>query len=93
MEGESGQNSGREVAGFWSRRRRRAGRRWCCFSSSTARTTTAAPSHSTTDDAQAQGGGVGAHLSLKAKEQRTRFYIVRRCVSMLVCWRDADDDN
>ncbi|KAG8079174.1 hypothetical protein GUJ93_ZPchr0007g3236 [Zizania palustris] len=22
------------------------------------------------------------------KEHRTRFYIVRRCVSMLVCWRD-----
>jgi hypothetical protein len=86
MEGESGQNSGREVAGCWSRRR--ASRRWCCFSSSA----TAAPSHSTTDDAQG-GGGVGAHLSLKAKEQRTRFYIVRRCVSMLVCWRDADDDN
>ncbi|CAM0885729.1 unnamed protein product [Alopecurus aequalis] len=23
-----------------------------------------------------------------AKEHRARFYIVRRCVSMLVCWRD-----
>lgn len=22
------------------------------------------------------------------KEHRARFYIVRRCVSMLVCWRD-----
>uniref|UniRef100_A0A804KPW4 ROTUNDIFOLIA like 8 n=1 Tax=Musa acuminata subsp. malaccensis TaxID=214687 RepID=A0A804KPW4_MUSAM len=22
------------------------------------------------------------------KEQRARFYIMRRCVTMLVCWRD-----
>ncbi|URE39373.1 DVL family [Musa troglodytarum] len=22
------------------------------------------------------------------KEQRGRFYIVRRCVTMLICWRD-----
>ncbi|KAK8925686.1 hypothetical protein KSP39_PZI019024 [Platanthera zijinensis] len=22
------------------------------------------------------------------KEQRSRFYILRRCVKMLVCWRD-----
>ncbi|XP_078435839.1 ROTUNDIFOLIA like 8 [Wolffia australiana] len=25
------------------------------------------------------------------KEQRAKFYIVRRCVSMLVCWRDYGD--
>ncbi|KVI06956.1 DVL-like protein [Cynara cardunculus var. scolymus] len=25
------------------------------------------------------------------KEQRARFYIMRRCVSMLVCWRDYRD--
>jgi hypothetical protein len=34
----------------------------------------------------------GAGLSKKCvdavKEHRARFYIVRRCVSMLVCWRD-----
>ncbi|KAG0481742.1 hypothetical protein HPP92_012600 [Vanilla planifolia] len=23
-----------------------------------------------------------------AKEQRARFYIIRRCVTMLICWRD-----
>ncbi|XP_062181507.1 small polypeptide ROTUNDIFOLIA LIKE 3-like [Phragmites australis] len=34
--------------------------------------------------------GASARLSRKIKEQRARFYIVRRCVSMLVCWRDAD---
>ncbi|KAK9061160.1 hypothetical protein SSX86_018340 [Deinandra increscens subsp. villosa] len=26
-----------------------------------------------------------AHL---VKEQRARFYIMRRCVTMLICWRD-----
>ncbi|MFS8012789.1 hypothetical protein Hanom_Chr14g01325061 [Helianthus anomalus] len=25
------------------------------------------------------------------KEQRARFYIMRRCVTMLVCWRDYGD--
>ncbi|KAM0031870.1 hypothetical protein Hdeb2414_s0016g00498831 [Helianthus debilis subsp. tardiflorus] len=25
------------------------------------------------------------------KEQRARFYIMRRCVSMLVCWHDYGD--
>ncbi|CAN6471731.1 unnamed protein product [Victoria cruziana] len=25
------------------------------------------------------------------KEQRARFYIMRRCVTMLVCWREYSD--
>ncbi|WRX11796.1 DVL - like 1 [Theobroma cacao] len=25
------------------------------------------------------------------KEQRARFYIMRRCVTMLICWRDYTD--
>ncbi|KAE8718031.1 peptidyl-prolyl cis-trans isomerase FKBP20-1-like isoform X1 [Hibiscus syriacus] len=25
------------------------------------------------------------------KEQRARFYIMRRCVIMLICWRDYTD--
>ncbi|OIW04063.1 hypothetical protein TanjilG_00623 [Lupinus angustifolius] len=25
------------------------------------------------------------------KEQRARFYIMRRCVTMLICWRDYSD--
>ncbi|KAK9126988.1 hypothetical protein Scep_015834 [Stephania cephalantha] len=25
------------------------------------------------------------------KEQRAKFYIMRRCVTMLVCWRDYSD--
>jgi hypothetical protein len=32
--------------------------------------------------------GAGARLARKIKVQRARFYIVRRCVSMLVCWHD-----
>ncbi|MFS7900337.1 hypothetical protein Hanom_Chr10g00962431 [Helianthus anomalus] len=26
-----------------------------------------------------------------AKHQKTRFYILRRCVTMLVCWNDKYD--
>ncbi|XP_057523703.1 small polypeptide DEVIL 11 [Amaranthus tricolor] len=26
------------------------------------------------------------------KEQRARFYIMRRCVVMLICWRDYGDN-
>ncbi|RYR46349.1 hypothetical protein Ahy_A07g032084 isoform B [Arachis hypogaea] len=25
------------------------------------------------------------------KEQRARFYIMRRCVTMLICWREYSD--
>jgi hypothetical protein len=31
---------------------------------------------------------VPGRLASLVKEQRARFYIVRRCVTMLVCWRD-----
>ncbi|KAG4983941.1 hypothetical protein AAZX31_10G196900 [Glycine max] len=27
-----------------------------------------------------------------AKEHRARFYILRRCVTMLICWQDHCDD-
>ncbi|PAN21504.1 hypothetical protein GQ55_3G446000 [Panicum hallii var. hallii] len=27
-------------------------------------------------------------LASMVREQRARFYIMRRCVTMLVCWRD-----
>ncbi|WOH06094.1 hypothetical protein DCAR_0625517 [Daucus carota subsp. sativus] len=26
-----------------------------------------------------------------AKTQRAKFYILRRCIAMLVCWRDRND--
>ncbi|KQJ86190.1 hypothetical protein BRADI_4g03864v3 [Brachypodium distachyon] len=34
------------------------------------------------------GRSVPGRLARLAKEQRARFYIMRRCVTMLVCWRD-----
>lgn len=32
----------------------------------------------------------GEKCSHIAKKQRAKFYIVRRCISMLVCWHDKD---
>ncbi|KAL6907977.1 hypothetical protein ACP4OV_002147 [Aristida adscensionis] len=32
--------------------------------------------------------GVGGRLASAAREQRARLYIMRRCVSMLVRWKD-----
>ncbi|KAK4798620.1 hypothetical protein SAY86_030946 [Trapa natans] len=29
--------------------------------------------------------------SMLVREQRARFYIMRRCVTMLICWRDYGD--
>ncbi|XP_009627588.1 small polypeptide DEVIL 16 [Nicotiana tomentosiformis] len=33
----------------------------------------------------------GKKCSHIAKKQRAKFYIVRRCIAMLVCWRDRKD--
>uniref|UniRef100_A0A0A9GBZ7 Uncharacterized protein n=1 Tax=Arundo donax TaxID=35708 RepID=A0A0A9GBZ7_ARUDO len=51
---------------------------------------------------RASGGAVAAGVGVCApqpsfssrcaglvKEQRARFYIMRRCVTMLVCWKDC----
>ncbi|XP_062148499.1 small polypeptide DEVIL 10 [Alnus glutinosa] len=32
--------------------------------------------------------GLRKRCLLMAKQQKTRFYILRRCVSMLLCWHD-----
>ncbi|XP_076899760.1 small polypeptide DEVIL 16-like [Bidens hawaiensis] len=32
----------------------------------------------------------GEKCSDIAKKQRAKFYIVRRCIAMLVCWRDKE---
>uniref|UniRef100_K3XPT4 Uncharacterized protein n=1 Tax=Setaria italica TaxID=4555 RepID=K3XPT4_SETIT len=37
---------------------------------------------------QPQQGSKKKCVAEAVKEHRARFYIVRRCVSMLVCWRD-----
>ncbi|CAM0949437.1 unnamed protein product [Alopecurus aequalis] len=34
------------------------------------------------------GRSVPGRLASLAREQRVRFYIMRQCVTMLVCWRD-----
>ncbi|RWW58994.1 hypothetical protein BHE74_00034103, partial [Ensete ventricosum] len=33
-------------------------------------------------------GSFSSRFASLVKEQRARFYIVRRCVTMLICWRD-----
>ncbi|KAF7818641.1 DEVIL-like protein [Senna tora] len=33
----------------------------------------------------------GKKCSHLVKKQRTKFYILRRCVAMLLCWRDRPD--
>ncbi|KAM3407709.1 hypothetical protein ACQJBY_001218 [Aegilops geniculata] len=42
---------------------------------------------------QAAGSGIGGLRSrchAVLKQQRTRLYILRRCVSMLLCWNEHD---
>ncbi|KAG2594456.1 uncharacterized protein LOC120673903 [Panicum virgatum] len=69
-------------------------------STRTATTSSSSSSSSSSSCPQAQAqqqqqgaGQQSSRLSKKkcveaVKEHRARFYIVRRCVSMLVCWRD-----
>ncbi|URE42691.1 DVL family [Musa troglodytarum] len=33
-------------------------------------------------------GSFSSRFASLVKEQRARFYIMRRCVTMLICWRD-----
>ncbi|CAN6835085.1 unnamed protein product, partial [Brassica oleracea var. botrytis] len=35
----------------------------------------------------------GQKCSHVVKKQRTKFYIIRRCIAMLVCWRDNNSDR
>jgi hypothetical protein len=50
--------------------------------------TGASSSQSQSSSTAAGGGGLSKKCVEAVKEHRARFYIVRRCVSMLVCWRD-----
>ncbi|CAN6843852.1 unnamed protein product [Brassica oleracea] len=36
---------------------------------------------------------LGQKCSHVVKKQRTKFYIIRRCIAMLVCWRDNNSDR
>ena len=70
--------------------------RTCAGATTATSSSSSSSSSSSCPQAQPQGGGAGqqwSRLSKKkcveaVKEHRARFYIVRRCVSMLVCWRD-----
>ncbi|KAF8110581.1 hypothetical protein N665_0081s0014 [Sinapis alba] len=35
----------------------------------------------------------GQKCSHVVKKQRTKFYIIRRCIAMLLCWRDNNSDR
>ncbi|CAA6669389.1 unnamed protein product [Spirodela intermedia] len=38
-----------------------------------------------------KGGSFTRRCAALVKEQRARFYIMRRCVTMLICWREYRD--
>ncbi|XP_022155122.1 uncharacterized protein LOC111022262 [Momordica charantia] len=40
---------------------------------------------------QKSSSSIGRKYSSLAKEQKARFYIMRRCVAMLVCWHKHGD--
>ncbi|RCV29237.1 hypothetical protein SETIT_5G468300v2 [Setaria italica] len=64
------------------------------YSASVATTRTGSSSSSSSSSCQQQQqrqpqqGSKKKCVAEAVKEHRARFYIVRRCVSMLVCWRD-----
>ncbi|KAK6943848.1 DVL protein [Dillenia turbinata] len=35
----------------------------------------------------------GQKCNHMVKKQRAKFYILRRCIAMLVCWHERDDDD
>jgi len=40
------------------------------------------------DGGSGKGRSFSGRCARLVKEQRARFYIMRRCVAMLVCWRE-----
>ncbi|KAJ1286181.1 hypothetical protein BS78_03G333100 [Paspalum vaginatum] len=40
------------------------------------------------DGSAGKGRSFSGRCARLVKEQRARFYIMRRCVTMLVCWRE-----
>nr|ADE75630.1 unknown [Picea sitchensis] len=37
--------------------------------------------------------GLGKRCAARAKEQRARFYILRRCITILLCWHQCGEDS
>lgn len=46
---------------------------------------------SSTQNVQDSNKSLKEKCSLLAKKQRAKFYIVRRCIMMLVCWHERND--
>ncbi|XP_008443575.1 small polypeptide DEVIL 16 [Cucumis melo] len=43
------------------------------------------------DDNAGECKSFGEKCNNLVKKQRTKFYILRRCIAMLVCWRDRGE--
>lgn len=44
--------------------------------------------HNNNNSSENSSKSFGKKCSHIAKKQRAKFYIVRRCIAMLVCWHD-----
>ncbi|KAI4373451.1 hypothetical protein MLD38_011576 [Melastoma candidum] len=51
----------------------------------------AMPSSSSDTGIEKGSGNIAKKYSSMAKEHKARFYIMRRCVAMLVCWHKHGD--
>ncbi|OAY85640.1 hypothetical protein ACMD2_14489 [Ananas comosus] len=56
--------------------------------SASARDAAATGRRSAAAAAAASPASFSSRCASLVKEQRARFYIMRRCVTMLICWRD-----
>ncbi|KAF3331583.1 DVL family [Carex littledalei] len=52
------------------------------------RSESAREARSSGTSARSSARSVSSRCANLVKEQRARFYIMRRCVTMLVCWKD-----
>ncbi|KAM6578034.1 hypothetical protein CsatB_029871 [Cannabis sativa] len=50
-------------------------------------------SGSSSTSSSSSSSSIGRKCSSLAKEQKARFYIMRRCVAMLVCWHKHGNDS
>ncbi|CAN0837498.1 Small polypeptide DEVIL 11 [Linum grandiflorum] len=60
-------------------------------SSRSCRSSTNTPTTPTMKNSSQRRCSFSRKCARLVKEQRARFYIMRRCVTMLICWRDYTD--
>ncbi|CAN0906829.1 Small polypeptide DEVIL 8, partial [Linum grandiflorum] len=60
-------------------------------SSRSCRSSTNTPKTPTMKNSSQRRRSFSRKCARLVKEQRARFYIIRRCVTMLICWRDYTD--